>query len=1126
MYLAIWHSPKSLKHYSILIITSTTTDLLTSVGELFGQTRLIVSSWKVIALASYGPCKYLGSSTCYISQMITAHFLMHEIYLLLVSFWYRYFILRNGAPSKSRIIIVLIIAYIPSFIQGVSASFAADPPQDVQKILNFLFPHYILNEVNISGIVDLLKPQIIFMILNMTVAMSCIYVAMILLRSKILRILEKMSSLSRETRLMHEQLLKALTVQALLPMLFLVGSTSFLTSMFDIFHHPLLEYSIMASAGTIASLSPLATIVFVKPYRAYFKRHFVKNSDVSLPPRSLRSISVRMEFDGSFIFNSQPVLLVFGLFINSLLLYLAACQTPEPMKRYSILIIAFALCDLGTSIGELVSRSRIVVFPRTLAVFSSGVCAYAGPTACYISQSITAHFLIYTVYLIFVSFGYRYYVIYYGPMSARTILITIAISYIPSFFQVVIYSFASDDPEVVLEVVKNRFPHYNLTGIVVSGSLDYFDPCVSVLSVHMTLPIPFLYTGILYLRRKVLWKLESLSENMSIYTKSMHEQLLKALTFQAMLPALFAIGSGCFVVAALDLYHHPFLEHMVLTTCCLTPAISPLGSIFFIRPYRQFVTHCQSFTAHLLVYTVYLMFVSFAYRYYIIYHGPMSARKIVILIAVSYIPSFIQMLVYCSAGDEPELVLEAVKQRFPHYNLTGIVVSGNLNYLKPSVLYMSANMTIPIPFLYAGILYFRKKVLLKLQSLTENMSLYTKTMHEQLLKALTFQAMLPAMFSIGTTCFVLATFDIVHHPFLEHLILTTCCVTPAVSPLGSIFFIRPYREFVTHWFKPRGSQWRMELDGSFIFALQPVLVIFGFFLNSFQLYLAIFKTPEPLRRYSILIIAFALTDIGTSVGEMVGRTRMVASPQALGMVSIGLCTYGGPISCYIWQSITGHFLIYSVYLMFVSFGYRYYVIYHGPTSVKAILMSIGISYIPSFIQVVVHCLAMDDPELVRQAVQRRFPQYNLTNTVVSGNLDYSNPAVLYVSIHMTCTSPFLYAGILYFRRKVLQKLDSLSGSLSSQTKSMHEQLLKALTFQAMLPALFAIGSGSFGIAALDIAHNLFLEHLVLSSCCASPALSPLGSILFIRPYRNFVTHRLLRRRSSHIESNLKTIEIY
>ncbi|CAD6193194.1 unnamed protein product [Caenorhabditis auriculariae] len=670
-----------------------------------------------------------------------------------------------------------------------------------------------------------------------------------------------------------------------------------------------------------------------------------------------------MELDGSFIFALQPILVIFGSLLNSLQLYLAIFETPKPLKRYSIFIVVFALADIGSSVGELVSRTRIIASPVAIGMVSVGICSYSGPKTCYAWQSITAHFMIYSVYLMFVSFGYRYYVIYRGPTSVTTIFLSLGISYIPSFIQVIAYTFAQDDPELVRQVVQQRFPHYDLSHTVVSGNLNYSHPAVLYTCVNMVLSTPLLYAGILYFRKKVLWKLQSLSRSLSNHTKSMHEQLLKALTFQAMLPALFAIGSGSFAIAALDIAHHPILEHLVMTSCCASPALSPLGSILFIKPYRDFVKRrllrrplylaifktpeplrrysiliiafaltdigtsigeivgrtrmvawpqalgmvsiglctyggpisCyiwQSITGHFLIYSVYLMFVSFGYRYYVIYHGPTSVKAILMSIGISYIPSFTQVIVHCLAMDDPELVRQAVQRRFPHYNLTNTVVSGNLDYTRPVLLYLSVHMTCSAPFLYAGILYFRRK-------------------------ALTFQAMLPALFAIGSASFAIAVLDIAHNLFLEHLVLC-----------------------------------EMELDGSISFALQPILVVFGFLLNCLQLYLAACKTPEPLKRYSILIIVFAVTDIGTSIGELVSRIRIIAFPQAIVFVSNGLCTYGGPISCYLWQSITAHFMIYSVYLMFLSFGYRYYVIYHGSTSVMAVFISVGISYVPSFIQVV------------------------------------------------------------------------------------------------------------------------------------------------------------------------------
>ena len=68
---------------------------------------------------------------------------------------------------------------------------------------------------------------------------------------------------------MHQNLLKALTLQVFLPPIFLVGISLFTVDALFQIHHPLLEYGLYSLCGMIPILSPLFPLYFVRPYRKF-----------------------------------------------------------------------------------------------------------------------------------------------------------------------------------------------------------------------------------------------------------------------------------------------------------------------------------------------------------------------------------------------------------------------------------------------------------------------------------------------------------------------------------------------------------------------------------------------------------------------------------------------------------------------------------------------------------------------------------------------------------------------------------------------------------------------------------------------------------------------------------------
>ncbi|VDK68143.1 unnamed protein product [Cylicostephanus goldi] len=146
----------------------------------------------------------------------------------------------------------------------------------MHKVLRRFYPQYDGYTGAIYGVRNVLEFGPMYTILHMTLPVTPIYIAIVILRSKIIKRLDKVESMSSNTKFVHRQLLKVLIYQALLPMLFLIAVISYVLEELNIYHHPLLEYCVFSTLTLIPMLSPLVSLHFVRPYSEWISRHLFK----------------------------------------------------------------------------------------------------------------------------------------------------------------------------------------------------------------------------------------------------------------------------------------------------------------------------------------------------------------------------------------------------------------------------------------------------------------------------------------------------------------------------------------------------------------------------------------------------------------------------------------------------------------------------------------------------------------------------------------------------------------------------------------------------------------------------------------------------------------------------------
>uniref|UniRef100_A0A8R1EKA7 G_PROTEIN_RECEP_F1_2 domain-containing protein n=1 Tax=Caenorhabditis japonica TaxID=281687 RepID=A0A8R1EKA7_CAEJA len=220
---------------------------------------------------------------------------------------------------------------------------------------------------------------------------------------------------------------------------------------------------------------------------------------------------------------------VIGCTLNTWLIFVAVSKSPKSIRAYATLIISFGITDLVECAFDWFVQTRLMPSPRSLAIIyiMDGPCKYFGAMTCKIK---------------------------------------------------------------VLPLAQKWFPDYNFeeeTGVI-TGVLDFTNILAILGLIHIVCPIFPAYTVIFILRRKIISHLDARAESMSAETKATHTKLLQALTVQAIIPAISVIAVICYVCGQTGLIVSPSLESSVFCIIILAPALSPLTSLYFIRPYREF----------------------------------------------------------------------------------------------------------------------------------------------------------------------------------------------------------------------------------------------------------------------------------------------------------------------------------------------------------------------------------------------------------------------------------------------------------------------------------------------------------------------------------------------------------
>ncbi|EFO85512.1 CRE-SRD-10 protein [Caenorhabditis remanei] len=280
---------------------------------------------------------------------------------------------------------------------------------------------------------------------------------------------------------------------------------------------------------------------------------------------------------------------VLAIIFNALLIYLALYRTPKMVRVYTTLIINLAFTDCCSAFLNFFVQQRMIPSGFTIGYISNGWCKLFGYRFCFLSHNLMAHFIVHSNYSLVLSFAYRYYILRKPEPRRKTVLIVLFITYLPSFLQLILYQFAESDPSEIIQLLQPYHPQYNFTGLTVSGVSDIRSVYALYKILQMTVMTVPIFSTILFLRNKIINRLLYRGINISLNTKSLHSQLLMALTYQALLPTLYSINVIMYVLEQSGIYASPFFENFIMSGLVLIPFFSPFTSFFFFTPYRRII---------------------------------------------------------------------------------------------------------------------------------------------------------------------------------------------------------------------------------------------------------------------------------------------------------------------------------------------------------------------------------------------------------------------------------------------------------------------------------------------------------------------------------------------------------
>ncbi|KAL6741015.1 hypothetical protein Aduo_014313 [Ancylostoma duodenale] len=277
LYLIIYRSPKHLSPYRILLGNTALTQLLLATVIVTIAPRVITEGFS-IANIYLGPSQFLGPWCSYMLYITMLHLALNSFMSLMISMIYRCIVLWVSTISAYGAVLMCLAGYVLPFSMlpsCVNMEYSANTTT-AAEVTHYMVPH--MDKYSVIVTASILQPCILWTMFCCSILLIPIYATMYFCRWKILTFLERASVVqSTSTRINTKRLVKALTIQSLVPTLSIFPpAIAYLLIQFGILGPQLFSYFIAPCLSIGPLIDPMITIYYVSPYR-----HFVFSSLLS-----------------------------------------------------------------------------------------------------------------------------------------------------------------------------------------------------------------------------------------------------------------------------------------------------------------------------------------------------------------------------------------------------------------------------------------------------------------------------------------------------------------------------------------------------------------------------------------------------------------------------------------------------------------------------------------------------------------------------------------------------------------------------------------------------------------------------------------------------------------------------
>ncbi|VDO32100.1 unnamed protein product [Haemonchus placei] len=252
LFVILEKTPQQLATYSVIFLNTAFCDLFACSTALLVRQRVIPTGAGIYFI-SYGPCTLFGPSVCYFIYAVMLHLFSHAIWGILFSFAYRYYIISHAPPKRSSIAVFLVLMYLPSFIQLVFFSLSSNSSEMIKEEIEEKTGYNVSSEC-VSGHIMDWKMNCVSA--QMMLSTPIVFVSVLILRKRTISAL-------------NFGVVNVLTIQACLPMFYVIGAICHVLGQSDIYRHPLVESSFIFVAEPVPALNPFILLYSIGPYRLW-----------------------------------------------------------------------------------------------------------------------------------------------------------------------------------------------------------------------------------------------------------------------------------------------------------------------------------------------------------------------------------------------------------------------------------------------------------------------------------------------------------------------------------------------------------------------------------------------------------------------------------------------------------------------------------------------------------------------------------------------------------------------------------------------------------------------------------------------------------------------------------------